>query len=77
MDRVKDITVNQLVNNDIAWAERFADREKLDGRKLQLTIIRPTEPLYLNMMKFTSDDIGRMIVSGYQAGTDVLKVKNS
>ncbi|QHV97238.1 patatin-like phospholipase family protein [Spirosoma endbachense] len=77
MDRVKDITVNQLVNNDIAWAERFADREKLDGRKLQLTIIRPTEPLYLNMMKFTSDDIGRMIVSGYQAGTDVLKIKNS
>ncbi len=73
MDRVKDITVNQLVNNDIAWAERFADREKLDGRSLKLTIIRPTEPLHLNLMKFTSDDIGRMIVQGYQAGTDMLK----
>jgi NTE family protein len=75
MDRVKDITVNQLVNNDIAWAERFANREHLSGRDLDLTIIRPTEPLFLNMMKFTSDDIGRMIVQGYQAGTDKLKQK--
>ncbi|MFD2933521.1 patatin-like phospholipase family protein [Spirosoma flavum] len=74
MDRVKDITVNQLVNNDIAWAERFADRENLDGRSLKLTIIRPTEPLHLNLMKFTSDDISRMIVQGYQAGTDMLKM---
>jgi NTE family protein len=24
-------------------------------------------------MKFTSDDIGRMIVQGYQAGVDALK----
>ncbi|MCK8491018.1 MULTISPECIES: patatin-like phospholipase family protein [Spirosoma] len=77
MDRVKDITVNQLVNNDIAWAERYAEREHLHGRNLNLTIIRPTEPLFFNLMKFTSDDIGRMIVSGYQAGTDVLKPKNS
>jgi NTE family protein len=73
MDRVKDITVNQLVNNDIAWAERFAEREQLHGRNLHLTIIRPTEPLALNLMKFTSEDIGRMIVAGYQAGVDVVK----
>lgn len=73
MDRVKDITVNQLVNNDIAWAERFSEREKLHGRNLNLTIIRPTEPLFLNLMKFTSEDIGKMIVQGYQAGTDMLK----
>ncbi|WP_420148678.1 patatin-like phospholipase family protein [Spirosoma sp.] len=76
-DRVKDITVNQLVNNDIAWAERFAEREKLHGRNISLTIIRPTEPLYLNMMKFTSEDISRMIVQGYQAGTDVLIARQS
>lgn len=73
MDRVKDITVNQLVNNDIAWAERFAEREHLHGRNLHLSIIRPTEPLYLNLMKFTSEDIGRLIVMGYQAATDALK----
>lgn len=76
MDRVKDITVNQLVNNDIAWAERFAEREHLHGRHLHLTVIRPTEPLYLNLMKFTSDDIGRLIVAGYQAGTDVVRSQN-
>ena len=74
MDRVKDITVNQLVNNDIAWAERFAEREQLHGRSLHLTLIRPTEPLSLNLMKFTSDDIGRMIVQGYQAGIEKLKM---
>jgi NTE family protein len=74
MDRVKDITVNQLVNNDIAWAERFAEREKMNGHDLTLTVIRPTEPLALNLMKFTSEDIGRMIVQGYQAGTDALKL---
>ncbi|GAB4030181.1 patatin-like phospholipase family protein [Spirosoma jeollabukense] len=73
MDRVKDITVNQLVNNDIAWAERFAEREHSRGHSLHLTVIRPTEPLFLNLMRFTSEDIGRMIVQGYQAGTDMLK----
>ncbi|GAB3703518.1 patatin-like phospholipase family protein [Spirosoma flavus] len=77
MDRVKDITVNQLVNNDIAWAERFAEREKLHGRNLNLTVIRPTEPLFLNLMKFNSDDIGRLIVMGYQAGTELLKTKRT
>ncbi|MVM41431.1 patatin [Spirosoma sp. HMF3257] len=75
MDRVKDITVNQLVNNDIAWAERYAEREKLHDRSLNLTIIRPTEPLSLNLMKFSSEDISKMIVQGYQAGTDMLKMK--
>ena len=76
-DRVKDITVNQLVNNDIAWAERFAEREQLHGRNLHLTIIRPTEPLYLNLMKFTSEDISRVIIAGYQAGVDVVKMRTS
>lgn len=73
MERVKDITVNQIVNNDIAWAERFADREKLRGHTVNLTIIRPTEPLRLNLQKFTSDDISRLIIQGYQAATDVLR----
>lgn len=75
MDRVKDITVNQLVNNDIAWAERYAEREHLHGRHLGLTIIRPTEPLYLNLMKFNSDDIGHLIVQGYKAGVEKLRAE--
>lgn len=76
MDRVKDITVNQLVNNDIAWAERFAEREHLHGRNLHLTIIRPVEPLSLNLMRFTSEDISRVIVQGYQAGVERLTTQN-
>ena len=73
MERVKDITVNQIVNNDIAWAERFVDREKLRGQTFALTVIRPTEPLRLNLQKFTSDDISRLIVQGYKDGTDKLR----
>jgi NTE family protein len=72
VERVKDIMINQIVNNDIAWAERFVDREKLRGHTFSLTIIRPTEPLNLNLQKFTSDDIGKLIVQGYKAGTDVV-----
>lgn len=75
VDRVKDITVNQLVNNDIAWAERFAEHERLHGRGLHMMVIRPTEPLSLNLMKFTSEDISKMIIQGYQAGTDMIKAK--
>lgn len=75
IERVKDITVNQIVNNDIAWAERWVEREQLRGKDMQLTLIRPHEPLYLNLMKFSSDDIGRLIVQGYQNATEVLKAK--
>jgi NTE family protein len=75
MERVKDITINQIVNNDIAWAERFVDREKLRGNTFQLTVIRPTVPLSLNLQKFTSDDISRLIIQGYKAATDVLKAR--
>ncbi|GAB3256315.1 patatin family protein [Larkinella harenae] len=73
VERVKDITVNQIVNNDIAWAERCVEREKLHGRDMELTVIRPQEPLYLNLMRFSSDDIGRLIVQGYQNATEVLR----
>ena len=73
VERVKDITVNQIVNNDIAWAERFVEREVGRGHPFSLTVVRPTEPLYLNLQKFTSADISKLIVQGYKAGTDVLR----
>ncbi len=73
MERVKDITVNQIVNNDIAWAERFVEREKLRGHAFSLTVIRPTAPLNLNLQKFNSADISQLIVQGYKAATDVLQ----
>lgn len=75
MDRVKDITVNQIVNNDISWAERFAERERMHGRDMRLSVVRPTEPLQLNLLKFNSEDIGELIVKGYKAATDVLRAE--
>ena len=74
MERVKDITVNQIVNNDIAWAERFVEREKLRGHAFNLTVIRPTEPLRLNLQQFDSDDISRLIAQGYEAATAVVRI---
>lgn len=73
MERVKDITVNQIVNNDIAWAERFVEREKLRGHAFSLTVVRPTEPLSLNLQQFDSGDISRLIVQGYEAATAILR----
>lgn len=73
MDRITEITVNQLVNNDIGWAKRHIALEKLHGRDISLLVIRPETPLNLNLMKFTSDDISRLIVEGYQVATHLLK----
>ncbi|GAB3892990.1 hypothetical protein GCM10028803_06610 [Larkinella knui] len=75
VERVKDITVNQIVNNDIAWAERWIEREKLRGKDMHLTLVRPHEPLYLNLMRFSSDDIGRLIVQGYRDATIALRTQ--
>jgi NTE family protein len=74
IERVKDITVNQIVNNDIEWAESYAERSVLRGDPIKLTVIRPEEPLLLDLQKFTSDDITRLILDGYRIGLDVLKL---
>lgn len=74
-ERVKDITVNQLVNNDIAWAESYVERSHLVGTPIQLTVIRPEVPLTLDLLSFTSEDISRLIVEGYKIGTETLRRK--
>ncbi|MCY7356028.1 MAG: patatin-like phospholipase family protein [Rudanella sp.] len=73
IERVKDITVNQLVNNDIAWAERYVEKEKFRGHDISLTLVRPTDPLHLDLLQFTSEDIGKLLVQGYKAATEVLR----
>lgn len=72
IERVKDITVNQLVNNDIAWAERFVERERLHGRHIHLNVIRPTDPLHLDLLRFTQEDIGNLLVQGYEVALKTL-----
>ena len=73
IERVKDVTVNQIVNNDIEWAESYAERSVLRGDPIKLTVIRPEEPLLLDLQGFTSDDITRLILEGYKLGLDALK----
>lgn len=77
LDRVKDINVNQIVNSDIAWAESYVEKENLKGRELTLKVIRPSEPLHLDMLKFNSDDIASLIVQGYKIGFDFLQSDKS
>lgn len=76
IERVKDITVNQLVNNDIAWAERFVEKEKFKGNDIHLKVIRPLDPLHLDLLQFTSEDISKLIVQGYQVATEALRVRH-
>jgi len=73
MERVKDITVNQVVNSDITWAENYVERSILRGRPIKLTVIRPDAPLSLNLQQFNSDDIVRLIVEGYKSGLETIK----
>lgn len=71
-ERVRDITVNQIVNSNIIWAEAYVDRSILRGKPMKLTVIRPQAPLYLDLQHFTSDDISRLIIEGYRAGRETL-----
>jgi len=66
IQRIKDISVNQLVNNDIHWARIYAESALLKGDNVKLTIIRPQVPPSLDLTKFTSEDISRLIVEGYR-----------
>lgn len=73
LDRVKDINVNQIVNSDIAWGQNYVEKEGLKGNLLNLKIIRPHEPLHLDMLSFNSDDIVRLIVQGYKTGFEFIQ----
>ncbi len=68
MQQVKDITVNQLENNDIMWAKLYAERAALRSEDIKIKIIRPGVPPALNLTRFTSEDISRLIVEGYKEG---------
>ncbi|MCF2492265.1 patatin-like phospholipase family protein [Dyadobacter chenhuakuii] len=72
IERVRDITVNQIVNSNIVWAESFVDRSNLRGKPMKLTVIRPAAPLFLDLQHFTSEDISRLIVEGYRAGIEAV-----
>jgi NTE family protein len=83
-ERVIDIMTDEIERNDISRAvkiNRFMPKDgtpAIEGpfkgkRKVRITVIRPLEPLKVDIMKFNPDDISRMIDLGYRSASGVLK----
>lgn len=77
IERIKDITVNQFENSDIEWAENYAENYGSIGpfsltKKIKLTVIRPKEPLHIELTDFTSKDVKEIIKQGYEYGHGAL-----
>lgn len=72
IQQVKDITVNQLENSDIMWAKLYAERAALRSEDVKLRVIRPAAPPALDITRFSSEDISRLIVEGYKEGLKTL-----
>jgi len=77
IERIKDITVNQFENSDIEWAENYAKNYGSIGpfsltKKIKLTVIRPKEPLNIELTNFTTNDIKEIIKQGYENGYEAL-----
>jgi NTE family protein len=79
VDRVMDIAVNECLNADLDFAQILNEILPADGstvqegllkgkRKIKLTIVRPEEPLLIDIQDFDTDDVSRLIEIGYRAG---------
>ncbi|SOE20562.1 NTE family protein [Spirosomataceae bacterium TFI 002] len=77
IDRIKDISVNQFENNDIGWAEDYNENlVSIAGftlnKKITLKVIRPKEPIHIQLTSFTTEDIKEAVKKGYEyAYTDL------
>jgi len=77
IERIKDITVNQFENSDIEWAENYAENFGSIGpfsltKKIKIKVIRPKEPLHIELTDFTTNDIKEIIKQGYENGHEAL-----
>lgn len=88
VDRAMDITVNEIVNNDIEWAEYLnallpGDRKWIKEGKLRayqkfdFTVIRPLKALNVDIQDFTTNDIVHMLERGYQTGKQLMAEKTA
>lgn len=78
LDRLKDISVNQLENNDIDWAESYNENlVSIYGftlnKKIKLTVIRPNESIGIKLTDFKVEDIKNSIKDGYTKAYEVIK----
>jgi NTE family protein len=58
VDRVMDIAVNEILNADL----------NMSRSEVKLTIIRPKQPLSIDIQRFTKMDIRLMLETGYARG---------
>jgi NTE family protein len=58
VDRVMDIAVNEILNADL----------RVPHSEIKVTIIRPSQPLSIDIQRFTKMDIRRMLEMGYVQG---------
>ena len=58
VDRVMDIAVNEILNADL----------HMQRSEVKLSIIRPKQPLSIDIQRFTKMDIRRMLETGYAQG---------
>ncbi|NVO01635.1 MAG: patatin-like phospholipase family protein [Bacteroidetes bacterium] len=83
-ERLMDIIVNEIVNNDIEWAEYFNKFLPEDGsvetngpfagyRKIKITVVRPAVPINLDLENFNSEDIQAIFESGYRTALEEIK----
>jgi NTE family protein len=80
IERIKDISVNQLENNDIDWAEHYNESiMSVAGfsinKKIKLTVIRPDKTVHIKLTDFDLDTIKQIIKDGYTTGYTILKNK--
>lgn len=80
-DRVMEIVVNEIVNNDIQRAEeinrQLAAGNDVQGKKqVKITVIRPNQPIGLDLSNFNSAEIEAMINSGYSTAHSILNPKS-
>ncbi|MBX9851144.1 MAG: patatin-like phospholipase family protein [Cytophagaceae bacterium] len=85
-ERVMDIAINEITNNDIEWANFFnkylpeSGKTESSGplkgyRKVKLTIIRPEHPINVDIQNFKMQDIEKLIRKGYESAKE--KMLNS
>lgn len=80
VERVMEIAVNEMVNNDIEKRElinRLIDQgyqsQDFWHKKVKMKVIRPAKELRINLQNFNSKDIDRLIREGREAAKKVVE----
>lgn len=85
VDKVMDIVVNEIVNNDVKMVDKIneliSEHQGHDGSRhakykpVATTLIRPATEIFLDIQKFTQKDIIDLMTKGYQDAKAILAGK--